>query len=307
MSPPSVEPGSPRNEVARGEGPESARNVVAWREGVPGRGPEHKLLGRPRSGRVVTLIALFLSVAVHVLVIVLYPLWMERFVPTLEVVVRGVIQLQPRGIEIVQLVETPTDVAPSVPEPERPRPQPEPVVSPATGPTTGEPGVTVGPATAPGPEAEREPTAADRLRPTLRDPRLWRPTDEAITRLTEAERMKIRLYVTLEALGDSMAAEAAAVAASTDWTVTDSEGNRWGVSPGQIHLGKITLPLPFGFAQDPATMRRTREWSEIEGAASAAEARAIREERAKAIRERRDREREQRAAADTTQGQRPPP
>lgn len=294
MSPPSVATQSPRN-------------VVAWREGVPGRGPGQNRLGRPRSGRFVTLIALLISLAVHVLVIVLYPLLMERFVPALEVVVRGVIQLQPRGIEIVQLVETPTDVAASVPEPERPRPQPEPVVSPATGPTTGEPGVAAGPATAAGPEAEREPTAADRLRPTLRDPRLWRPTDEAITRLTEAERMKIRLYVTLEALGDSMAAEAAAVVASTDWTVTDREGNRWGVSPGQIHLGKITLPLPFGFAQDPATMRRTREWSEIESAASAAEARAIREERAKAIRERRDREREQRAAADTTQGQRPPP
>jgi hypothetical protein len=105
-------------------------------------------------------------------------------------------------------------------------------------------------------------------------------------------------------LNDSIAAEAERAAGATDWTYTDDEGNRWGISPGKIHLGSVTLPLPFSFAGNTGTYeeRQDREYIDAElarGAAAAAVWATIRE-RAEAIRERRDREREEARTRDIT-------
>ena len=67
------------------------------------------------------------------------------------------------------------------------------------------------------------------------------------------------------------------------------------MSPGKLHLGDLTLPLPFAFGtpvgkRDEAN-RRVWEWEEIQRGAAAAAARESWKERAQAIRERRDRER----------------
>jgi hypothetical protein len=82
--------------------------------------------------------------------------------------------------------------------------------------------------------------------------------------------------------------------AARDWTFTDGEGKRWGVSPAGIHLGDLTLPVP-GFG--PASARRDeidarlREWTEIQDQAERARILDMFEERIEAIRQRRDGER----------------
>lgn len=261
--------------------------------------------GRRHLDRRVLLISFTISFVVHGAVIVLYPVVMRSLRPALELVPWPGEEVRPSGTEIVILLERPAGEEAPVSEP-RPERRREPERPPSTMPRPAGPAL---------PEAEvarkPAPTAADVLRPTLRDPRLWRPTDEAILSLTPEERMRIRLYVKLEALNDSLAAEADAAARATDWTVADADGNRWGVSPGQLHLGKITLPLPVGFVAAPGKReeaeQRLRDFSEIERAAASAHVQEVWKERAKAIRERKDRERRERQAADTAETRPPPP
>jgi len=100
--------------------------------------------------------------------------------------------------------------------------------------------------------AGSQPSAADRLRRGYADPQLVRPVDRLPPEeLTEGEWLRLRLADRLGIYNDSAAAEAAAKLRATDWTVKDKNGGRWGVSPGQIHLGDVTLPLPFGFSPPP--------------------------------------------------------
>lgn len=137
--------------------------------------------------------------------------------------------------------------------------------------------------------------AVDVLRVRSSDPRLWRAALPEIFELTEAERLQLDLAGRLEAWNDSVAAAVAVETAWTDWTMTDGDGNRWGVSPGKLHLGKLTLPLPFRFAssswQRERAARKAWEDADILNNISAQAARASWEKRAKAIRERKDRER----------------
>jgi hypothetical protein len=129
----------------------------------------------------------------------------------------------------------------------------------------------------------------------MREAILWAPVDPALTEPSLEQRLQLELAVRLAESGDSVAAVAAAEAAATDWTYTDAEGKRWGVSPGQIHLGGITIPLPFAFGMNPdnqaAANRRMWEWNEMQRQSGSGAVRESWRERADAIRERRDRER----------------
>ena len=80
---------------------------------------------------------------------------------------------------------------------------------------------------------------------------------------------------------------------ATDWTYTDDQGRRWGVSPGQIHLGGITIPVPFGFSAPPSADGARRAWqdADVAGQAGRATAAATLKGRAREIRRRRDEER----------------
>ncbi len=144
-------------------------------------------------------------------------------------------------------------------------------------------------------DMKRTIRAADVLRVRSSDPRLWRAALPEIFELTEAEKLQLELAGRLEAWNDSVAAAVAVETAWTDWTMTDGDGNRWGVSPGKLHLGKLTLPLPFRFAssswQRERAARKAWEDADILNNISAQAARASWEKRAKAIRERKDRER----------------
>jgi hypothetical protein len=108
--------------------------------------------------------------------------------------------------------------------------------------------------------------------------------------------LRARLAARMNAYNDSVAAEAGARERSTDWTVADGEGGKWGVSPGKVHLGGITLPLPVAFSTPPGRREevaaKTRSWSETRAQASRAEADDNFQERVKAIRERRQAQRD---------------
>jgi len=201
-------------------------------------------------------------------------------------------QLQrPAGTELVNLETLPEEddvevlSPPAEEEPERAAP-----VSTAT--VTGEEGAVEGEESQPGTPA---PTAAERLRPRAGDLRLWAPVDPELTRPSREELMRLLLAAELENLSDSLALAEELARRVTDWTYTDDEGKRWGVSPGKLHLGDITLPLPFGFGT-PAWIReqngnRLWAWDDIERGAAAKGVRDTWRERAEAIRRRKEAER----------------
>jgi hypothetical protein len=145
-------------------------------------------------------------------------------------------------------------------------------------------------------------SAVERLRPVAREEVLWAPVDPELAAPSLEQRLQLELAVRFLEEGDSLAAAAAVEEAAMDWTYTDAEGRRWGVSPGQIHLGGITIPLPFAFGASAGNReqvnRRMWEWNEMQRQSASGAVRASWRERADAIRERRDREREQ-AAPDT--------
>lgn len=162
--------------------------------------------------------------------------------------------------------------------------------------------------------AELDPTAIrDRLRYRMARPEVWQPpSEERLAELTPQQIVEQRIAAQLAEYNDSVAAEAAARERATDWTVKDGDGGRWGVSPGKIHLGSITLPLPFALAAAPGRREefagRVRTWNELQAQASRVEANDDFKDRVKAIEERMNRERanRQNVAADSTRATPPP-
>jgi hypothetical protein len=159
-------------------------------------------------------------------------------------------------------------------------------------------------------EVEEQPVgrrAADALRVRSSDARLWRQALPEAFELSETERMELELAGKIEEWNDSVATALAAELALTDWTTTDDQGRRWGISPGQLHLGDLTLPLPFYFSgnsiQREQAARRAWEDQDIANGTATQELRGSWRERAEAIRRRRDRDRGQdqnTASSDTT-------
>lgn len=153
------------------------------------------------------------------------------------------------------------------------------------------------------PPTERRPSAPVRERlqyraGSIRD--VWRPAPPAEPgELSPQERVHTRIATSLDQYNDSIAADAAARERATDWTVADADGGRWGVSPGKIHLGDITLPLPVNFAPSEEMSRRMRDFNEIRTQAALVEGREIFDDRVRAIRERLDAERRAKLAADS--------
>jgi len=256
---------------------------------------------RPRPGDGKILAAGFLASAVfHLLVIVLYSLRVGEPGPGIPGVAAP--RQVPEGIEVIRLVEVPGDL----PEPEAPPAAPEratPVVArPAPGPA---PPAAAAPGDEPVTVAPGLPPVAERLRPGEADERLWR-IDPDLSDLSDQELARLLLAWTIEEMGDSALAAEARARAGTDWTYTDDDGKKWGISQGRLHLGDLTIPLPFFFSPPPGSDAARRAWedAEIARGAAAAAARENMQDRVRAIRERRDRERELRRPPppDTTRG-----
>lgn len=251
-----------------------------------------------RGGSRVLIVSMVVSAVIHAGVVMLYPVLVRRTTPDSTTARDQAVPTRFRATEVVRLAEAPEEPEEAPPaEPPEPEPEPEPeeeeeapVASPEEEPSA--------------PEAE-EPSAAERLRPSEADPRIWRPVSPRRAELTDEERARIRIYGKLQAWNDSVAA-GAELGPNTDWTFTDDEGRRWGLSPGKLHLGGLTLPMPafWGAGSGSGDLQDAleREWElrDIESAANRALVREILKDRAEAIRERKDRERRERA--DTTGG-----
>jgi hypothetical protein len=225
------------------------------------------------------------SVLLHLLVLRISPLFV-RFAQGVPGAGERAAPAPPpaRGIEVILLFQVAKPTERTEPREAR-RAEPRPAAEPAA---TGRPG-----------PAALGPTAAEILRPRVGDWRLVVPPPVGAYErpMTPAEReawLNERLRERLAAANDSAAAAARREAAALDWTVGE-EGNRWGLSPGKIHLGGITVPLPFSLSPNPWQAReqadRARSYEEIQRQGAQAEIDESVEDRVRAIRERREAER----------------
>ncbi|CAN5863460.1 hypothetical protein BH23GEM9_BH23GEM9_10090 [soil metagenome] len=140
--------------------------------------------------------------------------------------------------------------------------------------------------------AETGTALRDPLRYRMGSTEVWRPqTPLPADALSPDERVRARVAATLKEYNDSLAEETAARARALDWTVKDGDGGKWGISPGAIHLGGITLPLPIELGSQAEIAARTRTWKEFQDQAARVEVRDVFNERVRAIRERNDKER----------------
>lgn len=245
--------------------------------------------------------ALAISAVIHLVALALYPRLFGGLPPG-PLPGPQAPELPLEGIELVNLIEVSDPASESPPEPiEETERQPVPV---PVRPTADEPADESAPVEAPV-EDQGGRTAVERLQPRVKDGRLWAPLPPEITALTSEQQIQNLLYARFFAMRDSLEA-AGEVGPNLDWTHTDSDGNKWGVSPGKLHLGPITLPMPFGFSAPHGgasgdLLRRLEMEAEIRRAAGQAEVDQTAEERAEAIRRRREAER-RRPPPDTTSG-----
>jgi hypothetical protein len=195
---------------------------------------------------------LVVSALVHLAVL----LATGRFLPEPAPFFRPALETEPapEGLVVVEVADSPAE-----PEPETPRPEPE-----EPRPRQPEETEVVQIVPAPVPEAEGEPatdepreteeaepggqlTNAERLRPRFSDARLWvDPRDPLLfgERLERFARADSAVRAILREWLDSLRLTEEQRRRALDWTY-EKDGKRWGVSPEGIHLGDITIPIPF--------------------------------------------------------------
>jgi hypothetical protein len=232
-----------------------------------------------------------ISAVFHLVVLSLYP-GLFSGIPQIGMSFGGYTQPEsPQGTELVNIVELPADQEPDF---QRPPEISEPEIPdlPVQGIPTG---FDAPPGLEPPAAGPVGPTAAERLRPRAQDLRYWAPVSPERTELTREQVMRLQLVARLEALNDSLSRAEKRAADAMDWTYTDEEGKQWGVSPGKIHLGDLTIPMPFGFGTSAGQRERAEDrlwaWDEIEAAAARGAVSNSWKDRDKAIRERMDAQR----------------
>jgi hypothetical protein len=248
--------------------------------------PPRRRRREPSWGRVAAW-GLGVSVGLHLLLFLLSPTLFRVDVTR----VAGTPASDPEAVAAMQMID-PVISADAPAEPEEvvvEAPAPRPATRPA--PAEPTPGADPSPADPGEPAAER----GDPFAPGFRDGRLYvapREVAPAEEELTEHERYMLHFQARIDAINDSIAGVTAREAAGTDWTRTDRQGRRWGVSPGELHLGDVTIPLPTGFQaprerEDEARERaRTRE--EIDRQEQDRQIREARDERNRRAAERRE-------------------
>ena len=225
---------------------------------------------------------LVVSGLAHLLLIVLYPFFTAPYPTGLPVPFPPPPAPEPGGMQVVQIVEVITPEAVDPTEPVEIEPPDAPEETPEVPDFEEEQRV----------RFHRYLTAAERLRLSEGDPRLWRPIDPSRAAPSPEHLLETRLAIAIRNSNDSIAAAIEAELALTDWTHTDDEGKRWGVSPGKIHLGDITIPLPFGFGPPPDYNGDRSEMAfriaDINRAAGTAAVRKSWKERREVMKKRRD-------------------
>jgi hypothetical protein len=150
------------------------------------------------------------------------------------------------------------------------------------------------------PDGRRAGAVLDRMAKPDAHEQLLRPTNPAPL-LTGPAAVRTRVADRLAPFNDSISAERRSALRSRDWTIADSQGKRWGVAPGRIHLGSLSIAptnatnalLPPDAIVTPPGRRdeanaRVARWSEIEVQSVRAEIRATIDRRVKQIRQRLD-------------------
>ena len=253
--------------------------------------------------------AMGVSVVVHLLLIFFVSRLLYLGAPGLFGPVPTVVEL-PEGIEVVEVPEP--EPRPPLSEPDRPeiRPGEQEVIQVVP----GEPEEGAG---EPEPQPRRM-TNAEILRPRVGDLRLWSPyPDEpfpprvaaAYARADSAIRAAVRGWL------DSLNLSEEERRRATDWTFGEGD-SQWGISEKGLHLGDITIPIPFGalFGQSMSpnaqkARQMIREFNEIRQQDIDTDIRKQREEALKEMRrrtqdeiERRNRDTTPSAPADSTGG-----
>ena len=237
---------------------------------------------RRRGSRGGLLVALTASALAHLLLVVLYPFFSGRY-PTRSLATYEPPPREIRAMQVVRIVEVTTPEAGDPGDPVELEPSGQPEIELQV-PDFGEDFEVRRPS--------RYRTAAERLRLGPSDSRLWRPIDPALAAPTPDQILSLEIAAAIEAGNDSAAAEAERARRALDWTHTDEEGRRWGVSPGKIHLGDLTIPLPFGFGPPPDYTGDRAEWAyrmaDIQRAASTLAVLRSWEDRRAAMKQRRE-------------------
>lgn len=207
--------------------------------------------------------SLVASLLLHGLVLLLSPLFIQTEFPPGGQVAPLANRPENFGLQVIEVV--PSESAAEPDEVEDPPVESVPETPPAVSRPTGEtPSEAVPPAEVPAEPGDAPTSAADALRPGYRDPRLYVPSNPyVIDQRSDHDRFLERFRARLDAVNDSMGYAAARERETADWTTTDSEGRRWGLSEDGLHLGGITipralLPLP-GATGDNASIERERE------------------------------------------------
>lgn len=276
------------------------------------RGPEDSFRrDRDRRYRRAFRVALLISVLAHALLI-----WVTGGV---DVPPSPYVTIPPRTIPAPEgLVVVDVDVA-ELEEalPDEPRPEP---VAPEVEEPEETPLVEVEPAPAeelPGaPELEpagepevAEPledlTNAERLIPRYSDGRLWfdpRHASLVGERLARFARADSAVRAILRDWLDSLRLSDEQRRRALDWTY-EKDGKRWGISPEGLHLGDITIPIPFQLMPSGPRRRELeraiRDLQEIQLQNLREDLERIRDERREAMRERAEEE-ARRRRGDTT-------
>jgi hypothetical protein len=240
------------------------------------------------------------SVLLHLLILLVSPAFIRVGVPRGETdtpfdpsAVRGLRMLELPG------TQRPADLA--VAEQPARDPFPSPASRPGDRPVPERPHpVTAAPGQARTPSATEgagNAPARAPLRPGFSDPRLYVTPREIPPppEPSDHERYMAHLQGRLDAYNDSIGAEAERARRATDWTVTDKNGDKWGVSPGKVHLGGVTLPVPVQLGgsgeQQRAADEAKRQREEIQRGEETRDQRETMKERTRATRERKDAER----------------
>lgn len=263
----------------------------AQQRGTPGVGDRRRASRRP------LYVGLALSALAHLLLVLLYPfLGGTRPEQPGILVVPAVREVE--GMRAVQIVEIPDAEVGDPSDPVEIEDPDQPDITPDAPDLEEEFEVYI-----PG----RYPSPGERLRIGEGDPRLWQPLDPELLAPTPHELLELRLAAAIEAANDSAFAEAERLAQSLDWTHTDDQGRRWGVSPGKIHLGDTEIPLPFGFGPPPDYNGDQADWAfrmaDIDRAAGSLAVRMSWKERMEVMRRRRE---ARRAAEEAEREQAPP-
>jgi hypothetical protein len=153
--------------------------------------------------------------------------------------------------------------------------------------------------------------------PAFTDPRLWAPTDPAPIRpKTPTERLDSAIASRVHHLEDSLRA-LGPQRADGDWSWTGKDGKKYGIDQKYIHLGPFSLPtallalLPLNVQGNPTTYGEARRIGAIRAEILEQSARAARDndfnQAVRELRDRKQKERADKAKADQTIPEAPPP